>query len=198
MNGAKFDEAYYERFYERARTRVYGAAEIDRLATGIVSMIDWFGGSLDNVLDVGAGTGLWRDWFAKHRPDSAYRSIEVSEYACKRYGHEPRDIRTWRTKERFDLVICQGVLPYLTSLGVKRAIDNIGAMSRGFLYLEAVTKVDLATVCDSSATDSAMHGHLASTYRKALGKHFHAVGCGLWYRLGGDVVFYELECAPGE
>src|SRR5262245_16010207 len=106
-----FDAAYYARFYERAATRVQGPREVARLARGITGIIEWVGGSLDSVLDVGAGPGLWRDWFAKHRPRVAYVSTDVSAYACKRYGHVRRDIVRWRARRRFDLVVCQGVLP---------------------------------------------------------------------------------------
>ena len=51
------------------------------------------------VLDVGAGTGLWGDWFRANRPDVAVRSVDVSEHACRTYGHEQRDIATWSPVE---------------------------------------------------------------------------------------------------
>jgi predicted TPR repeat methyltransferase len=192
---AEFDETYYRRFYESKKTRVSGPEQVAHLCAGTVGMIRWFGGEIGSVLDVGAGTGLWRDWFKKNLRRAKYRSIEVSEYACKRYGHERRDIATWRAKDRFDLVVCQGVLPYLSDEDAARAITNLAAMARGFLYFEAITSRDLDTVCDRDLTDVTVHARPASFYGSLLGKHFTRLGCGLFYVKGGPLQFYELEKA---
>jgi hypothetical protein len=192
---SEFDAGYYGRFYESTKTRVHGAAEVAQLATGIVGMMGWWGADLRNVLDVGAGTGLFRDWFRKHRPEVKYRSTEYSEYACAQYGHEQRDISAWRDKGRFDLVVCQGVLPYLDDAQAARAIDNLGAMARGFLYLEAITARDLREVCDRDLTDVRVHPRTGAWYRKRLDVHFVCVGGGLFYAKDGPLSFYELETA---
>ena len=127
MRKAAFDKAYFERYYEREQTRVHGKKEIARLARGVVGIIGWLGGSIESVLDVGAGAGLWRDWFKRHRPQVRYLSTDVSAYACQRYGHEQRDVSKWRAKERFDLIVCQGVLPYLDDTAADRAISAVYA-----------------------------------------------------------------------
>lgn len=192
---APFGAEYFDRFYESKATRVYGEREIARLARGVTGMIGWLGGDLRSVLDVGAGSGLWRDWFASHKPSVRYRSTDVSAYACERYGHEQRDITRWRARERFDLVVCQGVLQYLDDEGAERAIDNIAAMCRGFLYLEVVTVRDLREACDTTRTDADVHARTGSWYRARLSKHFTTLGCGLHYCKSGPLVFYELEKA---
>jgi hypothetical protein len=191
-----FGEAYFDRFYETRRTRVHGAREVGHLARGVTELIAWLRGPLGNVLDVGAGPGLWRDWFKKHKPAVRYVSTDFSAYACKRYGHQRRDIATWRSKERFDLVVCQGVLPYLPDAAAASAIDNLGAMTRGFLYLEAITKGDLGEVCDLEMTDVAVHPREGAWYRKRLAAHFVQVGAGLYYAKRGPLRFYELERVP--
>jgi hypothetical protein len=188
-----FDAAYYRRYYESRRSRVYGREHIDKLARGVTGMIEWFGGEIDRVLDVGAGTGLWRDWFAQNLPATGYRSIDVSQYACDKYGHELRDISRWRAKQRFDLVVCQGVLPYLDDESCGKALANIAAMCSGFLYLEAITARDIREVCDRSKTDTSVLARPASFYRRLLARHFEPIGCGLYHVRGGDKVFYELE-----
>jgi hypothetical protein len=193
-----FDAAYYERFYESKKTRVYGRAEIDHLARGVTEMITWYGGTVRSVLDVGAGTGLWRDWFRSNKKGAdapRYLSTEVSPYACTKYGHELHDISLWRTNERFDLIICQGVLPYLSDDAVGRAVENMAAMSRGFLYLEAVTKRDLEEVCDRDYTDVSQRARTARWYRTRLDRFFVPLGCGLYYAKSGPLAFYELERA---
>ena len=190
-----FDQAYYERYYGSARTRVHSSDEVGKLCAGIVSLLEWWQHPPRTVLDVGAGVGLWRDWFKKNRPNVRYRSTEYSAHACRAYGHEQRDITQWRAanKETFDLVVCQGVLPYLDDAGAAKAIDNLAAMSAGFLYLEAITKRDIREVCDGARTDVAVHGRTGAWYRKRLGKHYVEVGCGLWCKKGAGVLFYELE-----
>ncbi len=190
---AAFDARYFRRYYESRRSRVYGAEQIDHLARGVTGMVRWFGGELDKVLDVGAGTGLWRDWFARHLPDVRYRSVDVSEYACATYGHERRDISRWRARERFDLVVCQGVVPYLDDAACERALANMAAMCRGFLYLEAITARDLREVVDRTRTDVTVHARPAAFYRRVLARHFERLGCGLYHVKGGDKVFYDLE-----
>ncbi len=193
MHEAAFDQDYFERFYERRTTRVYDAEQVANLARGVVGLIRWLGGDLRNTLDVGAGAGFWRSYFQKNEPDVRYTSIDVSPYACERYGHEHKDISRWRGSERFDLVVCQGVLPYLDDAAATRAIANIGHMARGFFYLEAITSRDVRDVCDLDKTDVTIHKRPGSFYRDALGEHFVRVGCGLYYAKRGPLRFYELE-----
>ena len=190
-----FDADYFDRFYESETSRVYGPAELGKLAQGLLGMIRWFGGEVGSVLDVGAGPGFLRDWFRRNEPDVRYVSVDASRYACERYGHELRDIARWRAKERFDLVVCQGVLPYLDDADAAAAIENIGAMSRGFLYLEAITSRDLREVCDRDKTDAAIQPRPGAFYRKRLSRHFVQLGCGLFYAKTGRLAFYELEHA---
>jgi hypothetical protein len=192
-----FDEAYYERYYGSARTRVHSSDDVGKLCAAVVSLLEWWQQPPQTVLDVGAGIGLWRDWFKKHRPSVRYRSTEYSAHACRAYGHEQRDITQWRVKETFDLVVCQGVLPYLDDAGAAKAIENLAAMSAGFLYLEAITKRDIRDVCDGARTDVAVHGRSGSWYRSRLGKHYREVGCGLWCKKDAGVLFYELEAGGG-
>jgi hypothetical protein len=188
-----FDAAYFRRFYESRRSRVYGSEHVNHLAMGVTGFVQWFGGEIERVLDVGAGTGLWRAWFQAHMPKVEYRSIDVSEYACATYGHEHRDIASWRGRRKYDLVVCQGVLPYLSAASCVRAVANMAAMCRGFLYLEAITAKDLREVCDRTRTDTRVQSRPASFYRKMLARHFEPLGCGLHHVRGGDKVFYELE-----
>jgi hypothetical protein len=198
MTIAAFDQAYFDRFYEKRASRVHGKREIARLARGVTGMIAWLGADVRSVLDVGAGAGLLRDWFRRHRPGVRYVSTDVSTYACARYGHALRDIASWRPTEQFDLVVCQGVLPYLTDDACAAAIDHLGSAARGFLYLEAITARDLREVCDLDLTDVAVHSRDGAWYRDRLSVSFRPVGCGLYYARNGGLRFYELEAPPEE
>jgi hypothetical protein len=188
-----FDERYYRRYYGSSKTRVASADQVAHLCAGVVGMIRWFGGDLGSVLDVGAGPGLWRDWFREHARGVRYRTIDVSDYACRTFGHEQQDIATFRAPEKYDLIVCQGVLPYLSDADVERATVNLAAMARGFLYLEAITLRDLDTVCDRGRTDTSVRGRSGEFYLSHLTKHFKKLGCGLYYVKDGPLLFYELE-----
>jgi hypothetical protein len=189
----RFDDAYYRKFYGSPRTRVHGPEQVARLGAALVAMIAWYGGPLRSVLEVGAGVGLLRDWFATTHPTVRYVSTEYSTYAVAKYGHVQRDIATWRAKRRFDLVICQGVLPYLADRAAAAAIENLAAMTRGFLYLEAITRRDYETACDKQRTDPTMRLRPASFYGRRLARHFQPVGGGLFYSKAGPLTFWELE-----
>ena len=81
-----------------------------------------------------------------------------------------------------------------TSINLQaRAIDNLAAMSGGFLYLEAITRKDLRESCDLSRTDTSIHARTGAWYRKRLRAHYQFVGAGLWYVRDGELPFYELE-----
>ncbi len=190
---ADFDERYYRRFYGSKRTRVYDAEEAACLGSALAGLVGRYGGRLRSILEVGAGTGLLRDWFRSNRPSARYLSTEWSEHACVTYGHVRQDIARWRAKQTFDLVICQGVLPYLSDEDASRAMDNLYAMTRGFLYLEAVTRQDYLAVCDRARTDPRMRFRSGRFYRTRLRPRFVALGGGLYYRRDGSLQFYELE-----
>ncbi len=188
-----FDEQYYRRFYEDPQTQIYDRDRHARLIEGVLGMIEWFGWPIQRVLDVGAGVGWWKDWLAERRPEIEYLGTELEASICERYGHLQADIRSWKIAERFDLVVCHGVLPYVDDAGLPRAIANLAAMCDGFLYLEAITKRDLAGNVDTSLTDVRVHRRPGSTYRRLLAKHFRQVGAGLWVKRDASVVFYDLE-----
>jgi 2-polyprenyl-3-methyl-5-hydroxy-6-metoxy-1,4-benzoquinol methylase len=187
----QFDADYYDRFYRRAP--VHDRRRIGHLASGVVGLARWWGLPLRNALDIGAGPGLWRDWFAVNEPKIRYRSTDVSEYACERFGHEQVDIATWTPNRQYDLVVCQGVLHYLDDRSASAAITNLAAACRGVLYLEAPTLSDRSDVIDTTTTDLAVHWRTGAWYRKRLDPYFQAVGAGLYVARSSGALFYELE-----
>lgn len=192
---APFDEDYYRRLYDDPVTRVYGAEQIAHLAGAITGMLDWFRAPLVDVLDAGAGTGLWGEWLRAHRPAVRVRSIDVSEHACRVYGHEQRDIATWHDPAaHYDLILCQGVLGYLDDAACAAAIENLAAMSRGFLYVHVPTEED-RRILDTERSDTAIHMRPARFYQGLLDNYFVRVGCGLWLHHASRVELFALERA---
>src|SRR5262249_17275495 len=96
----RFDAAYYSRFY--GRRPVHDLRRIAHLAGGVMELAAWWRVPIRSMLDVGAGKGYWRDWLATAHPRVAYHGIDVSEHACRRYGHEQADLVTWRPAHRYD------------------------------------------------------------------------------------------------
>jgi SAM-dependent methyltransferase len=189
----RFDDAYYRRFYENPATRIYTQQRHAKLVQGVVSLIEWFGVELETVLDVGAGIGWWGAWLKRHRSAVRVRSTEFEPAICERFGHEQADITTLRLPVRFDLVVCQGVLPYLDDAGAEQAIENLAAMCGQFLYLEAITKEDFVGSIDAERTDLRVQLRPAAFYRRRLKPHFREVGAGLYAARSADLPFYALE-----
>jgi 2-polyprenyl-3-methyl-5-hydroxy-6-metoxy-1,4-benzoquinol methylase len=175
--------------------RVHGPDEVSLLARAVVSLAGYWGFPLHSALDVGAGTGLWRDALAREAPDLDYLGVDVSPVACARYGHQLRDIARWRARRRFDLVVCQGVLQYLDDEAAASALENLSAMAKGLLFFEALTRKDLAEVADRQRTDADVFLRTGTWYRARLRPHFVQVGAGLFCRRDSGLLFFELERA---
>lgn len=189
----RFDSAYFQKYYEDPATRVQGPDDVARLARAVCSLAAFWSIPLESALDIGAGPGLWREALRREVPGLVYRGVDLSPVACERYGHEPRDISSWRARRRFDLIICQGVLQYLDDDAAEAALENIAAMAGGLLYLEALTRRDVREVADLERSDTNVHLRTGAWYRKRLGKHFVTLGCGLFYAHSGGALFFELE-----
>ena len=189
----RFDAAYYRTFY--GDRPVHDLRRIGQLATGVTALADWWRIPIRSVLDVGAGKGYWRDWFAEVRPRVSYHGIDVSEYASTRYGHEHADISLWTPAEQYDLVICQSVLQYIEAAAALTAIEVLGRAARGLLLVEVPTIADRDEVIDPARTDLDIHWRTGDWYRTALEQHFLEIGAGLWASRSLPIPFFELERA---
>ncbi len=139
---ATFDEAYYQHYYFDKKTKVVDPRHVERLGAFVCAYLRYLRVPVRRVLDVGCGIGLWRDVVARQFPSASYHGVEFSEYLCGRYGWERGSVTDYQARTPFDFVICQGVLPYLSPPDLKRALRNLGGLSQGALYVEAVTRED--------------------------------------------------------
>ena len=90
-------------------------------------------------------------------------------------------VMDYQASKPFDLVICQGVLPYLSPPDLQRALHNLGRLSRGALYVEAVAREDYERdIIDDELTDPRMFRHRAALYRRGLAEHFTELGGGVF------------------
>ena len=193
-----FDEAYYQRFYFDKKTSVVDPEHIARLGAFVCSYLQYLRVPVHRVLDVGCGIGLWRDVVARHFPDASYQGVEFSDYLCERYGWQHGSVIDYQASQPFDLVICQGVLPYLSPPDLQRALHNLGRLSRGALYVEAVAREDYERdIIDDGLTDPRMFRHRAALYRRGLAEHFTELGGGVWLSRQADLPLFALECVGG-
>ena len=186
-----FDEAYYRRFY--GGRPVHDRRQIAALATAVTGLAKWWKLPIRSMLDVGAGKGYWRDWFAAAHPRVRYHGLDVSPHACKRYGHELADISAWAPPRGFDLVVCQSVLQYLDAGSCARAITVLARACTGLLYLEVPTESDRIEVVDAEQTDMDVFWRTGAWYRQQLEPLFVEVGAGLWVARPSPLAFFELE-----
>lgn len=189
----RFDEAYYQRFYEDPKTRVVEPDDHAALCEFVFAFARYNHVEIKSVLDIGAGVGHWRKWLEKHQTSAKYVGTEVSAAMCKKYGLLQKDIARWRDRKKHDLIVCQGVMQYLPDPDVAPAVANIAAMSKGILYLEITTRQDLRENCDLERTDQDIFIRNGSYYRGILAKHFINIGAGLWWVKDREGPFYELE-----
>ncbi|MCZ8294806.1 MAG: class I SAM-dependent methyltransferase [Hylemonella sp.] len=193
-----FDEAYYQRYYFDKKTSGLDPAHMARLSAFVSSYLEYLRVPVRRVLDVGCGIGLWRELLAPHFPGVSYHGVEVSDYLCARYGWERGSVVDYRCAEPFDLVICQGVLPYLSEVDLKRALRNLATLSRGALYVEAAVAEDYEReTIDATLTDPRLFRHPARLYRRGLSDGFTELGGGFWLSHQAEVPLFELERAGG-
>jgi SAM-dependent methyltransferase len=189
----RFDAAYYQRYYENASTRVTERDDTRRLAQFIGSYLQHIGQPVRNVLDLGCGLGQLQKPLQKVFPGARYQGVEHSSYLCERYGFQPGSAVDFKSRSRFDLVICKGVLQYLTASEAERALENLAALCRGALYVEALTREDWQSAADQRRTDGAVYLRPATFYRRRLRGAFSSAGGGIFIHERSPAVLYALE-----
>lgn len=146
-----FDQAYFDKWYRDPRHRVRTTAERARQVRFVVAAAEQFlERPITSVLDVGAGEGHWEPVLRALRPRIRYVGVDPSEHAVRRYGAR-RGIRlgsietldTLTLPADFDLVLCVGMLYYLTSRQFRRGVRALHAHCGGLAYLELFTADDV-------------------------------------------------------
>lgn len=189
-----FDEAYYRRFYENPATAVISPQGVERLMMFVMHYLAYLHVPVKTVLDVGCGVGMWKQALKEYDKNISYSGIEVSRYLCDRYGWTRNSIANFKSRQKFDLIICQGVLPYLKGTEAASGIKKMSKLCGGALYLEAVTMEDkLNGIYDEEKTDGRIHLRKAKWYRKHLQQYFVGCGGGLFVPKDSNTALLELE-----
>lgn len=190
-----FDARFYQRFYVDPRTRVTTRAEMSRRATAVAVLAKQLQLPVERILDAGCGLGWMRPALLRGFPRATYVGLEVSEHLCRQHGWTQASLATYRSRARFDLIICYDVMQYLPERDASRAMSNLGRLCRGALYFHAPTREDWRHNADRSCSDSDIHLRAAAWYRARLARHFRHAGFGLYVRRGVFFGQWELEKA---
>lgn len=188
----RFDREYYRRFYLDPRTAVISRVEMRERAGLIAAYARHIGLPVRNILDAGCGIGLLRTPLHRAFPKSVYVGLEYSEYLCQRYGWQQGSLASY-VADPFDLVVCYDVLQYLDDHTASRALANLARLTRGVLYLSALTERDWRENCDRTRTDPNVHLRDAAWYGKRLRRYFRPSGVGFWVRRGSPLTTWEME-----
>lgn len=192
-----FDRAFFQRYYHSPRTAVATFDDVMKRARFVTSYLDHLQVDVRRVLDAGCGTGMWKRALARIDRDIEYAGIDTSEYLCARYGWTHSTIDQFRSRRKFDLVVCQDVLQYVDDAGVEKSFASIARLCRGALYFDVPTKDDIDDeLLDMRLTDKSIHVRSARWYRARLQKDFVDVGGGVFVRRGAKAIVLALErCA---
>jgi SAM-dependent methyltransferase len=190
-----FDAAYYHRYYYDRRTAVTSRIEMRTRARLITGCVAYIGLPVARILDAGCGVGLLRTPLLRSLKRASYTGLETSDYLCGRYGWIKGSIESFRSPERYDLVICYDVLQYLAPAAATRAIANLGRLCRGALYFGALTREDWQQNCDQRRTHRVAGLRSGRWYRRALSVAFRPIGCGMWVKRGAPLTLWNLDAA---
>jgi 2-polyprenyl-3-methyl-5-hydroxy-6-metoxy-1,4-benzoquinol methylase len=191
-----FDRDYYQRFYFNPRTAVTSRAEMRARAGLVAACVGYLGLPVGKILDAGCGVGLLRAPLLRHFKRADYTGLEFSDYLCGRYGWHQGSVESFRSRKRFDLVICYDVLQYLSEPQARRAIANLGRLCRGALYFGALTREDWRDNWDRTRTHRIPGLRPGGWYRRELSRLFRPMGCGMWIKRDLPLTLWTLDaCA---
>ena len=151
-----YDRAYFDKWYRNPRHRVKTPAELARQAAFVVHATEWvLQRKLRTVLDVGCGEGNWYPVLRKLRPGLRYQGVDPSSYAVAKWGRKRHIVQgSFETLGAlgldgpYDLVLCVGMLNYLTPLALRAGLAASERRCEGVAYLELFTSADTDVIGD--------------------------------------------------
>jgi SAM-dependent methyltransferase len=156
----QYDKRYFDKWYRNPRYRVKSARELARQAGFVLGAAEhMLGRTVQTVLDVGCGEGNWLAPLRRLRPGIRYTGIDSSEYVVSRYG-ATRNIRLGtiasldrlRLRKDYDLILCVGMLNYLTPTELATGLAHLYDRAGGLVYLELFTGADRSVFGDTMGT----------------------------------------------
>jgi SAM-dependent methyltransferase len=151
MSGKQYDAAYFEKWYRDPAHRVKTPAELARQVEFVLHTAEWvLQRPLRRVLDVGCGEGQWGVALRKRRPRLEYVGVDPSDWAVSRHGVRRGLVqggitdldRVLPAGAQYDLVLCVGMLNYLSASALRDGLRQVARRTGGLAYLELFAKGD--------------------------------------------------------
>jgi len=147
---ARYDAQYFEKWYRDPKSRVSTTASAERKARMALAVAEYYlEAPVRSVLDVGCGEGQWAPVLQALRPGLAYRGIDASAYAVRKWGAKRNlvlgtfaDLPDLLDDTRYDLIICSDMLYYLPQKELVRGLQVLVERLDGIAFLEAYTPDD--------------------------------------------------------
>ena len=125
-------------------------AELKRQVEFVLHTAEWtLGRRVRTVLDVGCGEGNWQPVLHRLRPALEYDGVDPSAYAVTKHGARRRlqqggieDLDVLPLREQYDLVVCCGMLNYLSPSQLEAGLPLVAARTGGMAYLELFAQGD--------------------------------------------------------
>jgi SAM-dependent methyltransferase len=194
-SSARYDRAYFDRWYRNPKTRVKSGSAIGRKAALALSMAEYYlERPARTVLDVGCGEGNWLSALRALRPKIRYTGVDPSRYAVERFGKKRNiqlgsfaELEEIGLSEEYDLIVCSDTLFYLPLSELEQGIASLAHRAAGVAFLELYTDED------SLVGDFPKEGlQSASFYMKMLARHgFLSVGSHCY--LGPDMAERAMQ-----
>lgn len=189
-----FEREFFDHYYHRPSTAVISGADVYRRARFVTAYLAHLQVDVRSVLDAGCGTGLWQRALRRIDRSIDYTGVDPSEYLCRKYGWVRGSIVDFTSRRKFDLVVCQDVMQYLTTDEVERGLAVVARVCRGALYFDVPTRDDIdAELLDMGKTDRRIRVRSAAWYRRRLGRHFVNAGGGVFVSPRANAVLLALE-----
>lgn len=195
-DSARFDAAYFERFYGSTASRDAVSRQAGLSANLCASAFGLLDLPLCSIADVGCGPGPIKAAFAAIDPTIDYAGFDASEFACAQFGWTLFDLRQDRLPEIYDLVICESVLQYLDANSLVAALTMMMRATRAGLFLRVPTASDFARIICADRTDMQVERHPAALIQGTLAPEFWHFGGGLFVRRDAPAFPYELWIEP--
>lgn len=145
-----YDRAYFDKWYRSSSHRVRTNAELVRQVSFVLHLTEFvLGRPVRSVLDVGCGEGQWRMILRRERPRLHYQGVDPSEYVVERFGVKRNIILggievldTLALRNSYDLVVCSGMLNYLSGAALATGVRHVATLTGGVAYLELFASED--------------------------------------------------------
>lgn len=149
-DASRYDRAYFDKWYRHPTHRVKSPTELERQVRFVLHTAEWvLGRPVQTVLDVGCGEGNWQPVLARLRPTLRYDGVDPSEYAVTRYGRRRGlqlggigDLDALALRGQYDLVVCCGMLNYLSAGQFRNGMGHVARRVGGVAYLEVFAQGD--------------------------------------------------------